>query len=287
MYNGSNIVIRNNWIHDNLKQGILGNAKNSLIDRNTINHNGDFALCAQNYRSCNLMHGIYVTGPSWSITNNLIYDNLANGIVMAGYGFCPDGSCYSGGPGNSKFYTDASYAGADKWLIANNTIAYQQYRDGIVLWLAGATNSKIINNIFYENSQKFSGGPNGISFFSSPGGGHQISNNLCYATAPGATACIAANGAGKYTGSGNIVNTLNPKFVNASATIPAMPNFMLTSSSPAINAGANLFKSGVTTDFGGTARPQSGPFEIGAYEHGGSPPPTVSRPSEPSSFNVR
>ncbi len=63
MYNGYNITIRRNWIHHAAAQGINGNGKNILVDRNIINRVGNFAKCAEISWTCNQMHGIYGTGP--------------------------------------------------------------------------------------------------------------------------------------------------------------------------------------------------------------------------------
>jgi len=286
MYNGYNITISRNWIHDNAAQGIHGNGRNILVDRNVISHNGAFEGCAsggthteytgKKSTICNKTHGIYTTGPNWVITNNLIYDNLSSGIVVAGYKHCPEGGCYG-----NKVYTSHEYGGADGWLIANNTIAYQHYRDAIVLWMGLATNSRIINNIFYENSQKESDEINGINFFGS-GGNHIVQNNLCYATKTGGTACIGGTTGwqGKIKEeSGNIVNTANPNFEGAGATISGVPNFKLKAGSPAIDKGQSLPQ--VTWDHQGIKRPAGAGFEIGAYEfcppgvvcEQGSPPP--------------
>ncbi|MEK7389396.1 MAG: choice-of-anchor Q domain-containing protein, partial [Elusimicrobiota bacterium] len=73
-----------------------------------------------------------------------------------------------------------------------------------------------------------------------------------------------------------MINISHPAFVHAPATVPASPDFRLTAQSPAINKGLNLYASGVRTDLLGVARPQTGPFELGAYEYGGTTPPPPS-----------
>lgn len=268
-------VFRRNWIHDIGSQGILGNGKNVLVDRNVINRVGHYDLCAAGLpargnstgSSCNKDHAIYATGTNWTITNNLIYDILACGVQAAGYPFA-----------NQKYYAaDPSYSGASNWLIANNTIAYNHYCAGILLWQPGNVNNKIINNILYENGQKGSS-TNGIAFTGS-GGGHVIQNNLCYATGAGATACIGTSGQGKYTESNNIINTANPNFVKAGPTISGTPDFHLNAGSPAIDKGQNL--SQVTWDHAGGKRPFGAAFDIGAYEFG-SPPDSGSPPPNPT-----
>lgn len=281
LFNCDDCIFRRNWIHHIEHQGILGNGKNTIIDRSTINRVGVFAACAQGAAQCNLTHGIYGTGPNWKITNNLIYDNLSNGITVAGYPNCPEGYCIPGlSQAYVKNYTNDSYGGASGWIIANNTFAYNHYRSAIVLWLPLTTKSKIINNVFYENSQKFSGDANGVTFFGGAGGGHEIRNNICHATAPGSTICVASAGAGKHTSTGNI--TANPKFVNAPAAIPSSPNFSLTALSPAINKG--LVSSVTTVDFSGRSRGSA--YDIGAHEFL-SGTSTFAAPQAPSGFQLR
>ncbi len=280
MSNAHDITIRRNWMHHVVNQGILGSGKNVLIDRNVFNHNGAIERCARGALNglgtgsiCNQTHSIYATGSNWVVTNNLIYDNLAYGITVSGSPWCEDGNCYGGG---AQRKTDRSYAGANGWVIANNTFAYSNHSSAIILWMPAATNSKIINNIFYENNQKHAGAVQGI-LFSSSGGGHEIRNNLFYATAPGATTAIGGSGAGKYTESGNIVNTTLPGFVSAGPMLSGVPNLQLQPGSPAIDKGQSL--SQVTWDHAGIKRPAGASFDIGAYEF--CPPPMVCERGSP------
>jgi hypothetical protein len=250
LYNVHDAIIRRNIVH-HTGIGIIGNGINVTIDRNIIYHNGGFEACATTPTMCSLDHGIYGSGGSnWKITNNLIYDNLAYGIQIAAY------------PYDSSKHTDASYAGASGWLVANNTIAYNNYRCGIVVWQGGATNGIFQNNIFYENSAKTdAGGTQGIYFLNS-GRGHVVQNNVFYATTPGGTAWITDTGA-SYTASGNLT-TSDPKFNNAGPNLPASPNFQVLSGSPVIDGGLTLLH--VPHDFRGVARPSGSAHDIGAYE---------------------
>jgi len=253
-----NSVIRRNWVHDNKTQGILGGGgHHNIFDRNIISHNGDFAACNAG-GPCNLQHGLYLHGRAFTITNNLIYDNLSYGIVHNG----SPSSVYS-----SSKHPSAAFAGAADWIIANNTIAYNKYRAGIVVWGTLTTNARIENNIFYENSVNHSGFAQGIHFASSTSTGITIRNNLAYATSTGSTVFLSsgANEWVHYTQSGNLVNISNPGFINAPATLPASPNFALTSRSPAIDAALPL--ASVKIDFNGTPRPQGRAPDIGAYEY--------------------
>ncbi|MDF0666229.1 MAG: right-handed parallel beta-helix repeat-containing protein [Nitrospira sp.] len=277
-----NSVIRRNWIHHNVSQGIMGQGgHHNLFDQNIINHNGNFAGCAARELTpigttiCNQQHGLYMHGDSYTITNNLIYDNLAYGITHNG----SSTSTYS-----QTRHAAPEFAGAANWIIANNTFAYQNHRGGIVVWGSECTNARIENNIFYENSVNQSGFAQGIDFVSSTSTGITIRNNLAYATSPGSTVFLGsgANEWVHYTQSGNLVNVRNPGFVNAPATLPASPNFALTARSPAIDAGLPLAT--VKIDFNGTPRPQGHTPDIGAYEY--SPGGDVEPPTTPTTLGV-
>ena len=262
LHNVHDTIIRRNTIHHS-RHGILGTGKNVKIDRNTVYHNGAFDVCATDIKQCNQDHGIYGTGSNWVVINNLIYDNLAYGIQIAAYPF------------DANLYPDAGYAGASGWLVANNTIAYNNWRAGIILWQSGATNGTFINNIIYQNALK-SGSTQGIEFYGS-GAGHLVQNNSFYGrTAP------FLDTAQSYTASGNLMNS-DPLFINAGSSPPPSPNFQVQSGSPTINAGLTV--SQVTTDLLGIVRPQAGAYDIGAYE--GSSTSSNTPPSPPKNLTVR
>ncbi|MEK7389399.1 MAG: right-handed parallel beta-helix repeat-containing protein [Elusimicrobiota bacterium] len=283
-YNLHDSVIARNTIHHHSSQGIKGNGSLRVtIDRNIIHSNGDFELCASTPAKCNLLHGIYIDGNYVTITNNVIYNNLAMGIVQNG------DSAYS-----STGHAGPEYSGASNWFIANNTFAYQAYRGAISVWGNRCRDTRIENNIFYENCQRAAGkcgNVNGIHINSGVSG-ISIRNNIAYASGsggllfftPGLTEGV------QYTQSGNIVNVSNPAFVNGgNNALPASPDFRLTAQSPAINRGLNLYGDGVRTDLIGVARPQTGSFEVGAYEYGGSTPPPTNNlaPAKPRGFRLQ
>jgi hypothetical protein len=252
--NGQNITIQRNWIHHQLTQGIYGNATKSLIDRNRINHNGDFSRCASTSSVCSQHHGIYMHGTAITVTNNLFYDNLATGVQLNGtvnY--------------NSSTHPGSDFALSRNWIIANNTFAYQLHGAGMVVWGANCDNARLENNIFYENGIKLASyGVNGIVFTgASSSTGVVIRNNLAYASGSGGSKFLGAGGS--YTQSGNIVNTLHPKFVNAPATLPSSPNFSLAAGSPAVDRGLTL--SATQVSYPGTTRPKLSAYDMGAYEY--------------------
>lgn len=268
------VTIRRNWIHDN-GHGLLGNGTRILIDRNRINHNGQFDDCTVNPSECNKDHGIYANGTAIVITNNLFYDNLAFGIQLNG----------------TKPYDRSKHAGPEyvlsrDWIVANNTFAYQNHAGGMVVWGSSCDNARIENNIFYENAQtKPSRVAQGIHFTSTTCTGITIRNNLAFASGSGGTTFLGsgANEGVHYTQSGNIVNVSDPRFVNAPATLPPSPNFALTARSPAIDAGLTIPMTKIAFD--GTPRPQGRAYDVGAYEYSGDS--DAKGPSAPVSLQVR
>jgi hypothetical protein len=236
-YNAHHIVLRGNYIHDNSNQGILGNGHHVRIEGNTIARNG---FKRDNEKS-NLEHGIYATGTHITIVNNRIHSNKAYGIQVAGYDFDP---AKHAGP---------EFAGARHWLISHNTIAFQQNRAGIVVWQSDATDCVIQNNILYRNAVKLGRGScQGIDFLS--GGGHVVRNNIMF----GPDRVMIAKSSGDYSASDN--READPLFVD-----PDRFDFRLRRGSPAIDAGTA--EASVGTDLDGTARPQGGGYDIGAYEY--------------------
>ncbi len=263
-YNMHNSVIRRNWIHDNINQGILGiGGHHNLFERNIINHNGSFVGCARGRLSsdgttiCNKTHGLYMHGDTYTITNNIIYDNLAVGIQQNGSSTSAYSPIRHPGP---------EFAGAANWVIAHNVSAYHSYGPGILLWGSLSNNIRIENNILFENHQASrSTGGQGIFFTGMGGKGVTIRNNLCYASGKNCLGVTGATEGVHYTQSGNLVNVSNPGFINAPATVPASPNFALTARSPAIDAGLPLAT--VQIDFNGAPRPRGRAPDIGAYEY--------------------
>jgi len=251
IYNGHDLTIRQNSIQNSKVQGILGNGTRILIDRNRINNNGS---------SDSYDHGIYMAGTAIIVTNNLIYGNRCHGIQVNGT------LSY-----NASTHPGSEYARSANWVISNNTIAYNRC-PGVVLW-GNTPGVRAENNIFYENAiTKGSTTAQGINFISQTGTGIVIRNNLAYATGSGGTKFLgtAAKEGTHYTQSGNTVNTVNPKFVNAPATLPSSPNFSLASGSPAIDKGLPLSLSSTKISYPGTTRPKGTTHDVGAYEYNSS-----------------
>lgn len=240
-----NSTISNNSIHHNINQGILGiGGHHNLFTQNIIYHNGDFAGCAAGTQSCNLQHGMYMHGDSYTITHNVIYDNLTVGIQQNG----SSSSTYS-----AARHPSPDFAGAKNWIVADNTVAYEANSAGLVVWGNG-DNMRIENNIFYEN--RVSGTSSQAIFFTGNGGtGITIRNNHSYGSGSGGTAFIGTNGGAtegvNYTQTGNVVNVSAPAFVNGgSNSLPASPDFRLTASAPVNIALSNEFPNNSTAVVG-------------------------------------
>ncbi len=230
--NGHDIVVTRCHLHSSNGQGIGGNGTRVLIDGNVIADNGDFVG--------NQEHGIYTSGKSWTISNNLIYGNAFWGIQVAGY----EDISYAPGP---------EYTGASDWFIVNNTFAFAHNRSGIVLY-AGAENDVIQNNIFFNNRTDEGSGDSGVSFYNS-GGGHQLINNLHFGPGP----FVSIHPAGMYYSETGTIDGEDPLFVDADSL-----DFHLQADSPAKNQGAAT--DAPATDHEGRSRPQGAGPDVGAFE---------------------
>jgi hypothetical protein len=254
-YNAHDLTIRHNWIHHGFPaSAILGaGGTRVLIEGNTINHNAYVEGTKGGY-------GLYANGSKYTIVNNVFYDNSGFHIQHNGSG--------------SAMYDPAKYVGPEfaesvDWLVANNVFAYSHNKPAYVVWGALTSRLRIENNIFYENCVTCSTSDANAIAFLGPGSasGMQFRNNLAYASEAGGLKWIIGDGVEgtHYTLSGNIVNSDDPRFVNAPAKLPASPNFALTEKSPAIDKGVPLTETKIAFD--GTPRPQGRAYDIGAYEY--------------------
>jgi Right handed beta helix region len=253
-YNLHDSVIRRNWVHDaHSGSGILGAGSLRVhLDRNRVNRNAITDTTGTGG------HGVYINGSNVTLTNNLIYDNRGHGIQLNGT------AAYD----SSKF-AGVGYAESHNWIISNNTLAYSRQESGLVIWGSRCNNTRVENNIFYENANAGTSlHANGVKFVSTSCTGIKINNNIAFASGSGGTRFLTGTSAKEgvhFTQSSNIVNTVNPKFVNAPATMPSSPNFALVSGSPAIDRGLSISTTKIS--YPGTTRPQLSAFDVGAYEY--------------------
>jgi len=184
--------------------------------------------------------------------NNVIRNNASYGIQIAAYGcYATSGQC--AGP---------DYSGAVDWVIAHNTIAYEQNRSAIVVWLPDASygtplgtlsNVTIVDNVFYDNDTAKNGAPNGVAFVTFDGDATiAIRHNLFFDD--GGAVDMDPNSAAVSS-----VLHGDPAFVNAAAF-----DFHLKAASPAIDVGEVV--PGVDDDLDGVKRPQGPAVDLGAFE---------------------
>lgn len=251
LYNAHDVVIRNNHIHDVERCGATGYATRLVFDRNIVDRVGRFAECGADPTICNQDAGIGFSGTYIRITNNVVHSNLAHGICLTGYPYDP------------LTHAGPEYSIAKYCVVANNSIAFNQNRAGILVYQPNATHDVFENNILYENSQAGTlGSPQGIDFYDC-GGNHLVRNNLFYATVPGGAVPLGDTrpSGSSFVEYGNLFD-VDPVFADAAAY-----DFRLQSSSPAIDKGLDLRSLGVTTDFAGTVRPKGAAYDMGAYEN--------------------
>lgn len=255
-HNLHNSVISNNWFHDGENSGIFGvGGHHVLFERNIFSHNGNWTQCAAGTQTCDKVHGLYAHGDSYTVRNNLFYDNIGGGIQLNG--------------ASTSLYTTArhpspEFSGGSNWIIESNTFAHQHYASGIILWGTTTNNTRIENNIFYENRSDATSSQ--AIFFSGNGmSGVSIRNNHAYASGSGGTAFIGALSTSpvtdgiQYTQSGNVVNVSPPAFVNGGgSSFPASPDYRVTTSAP-----VNIC---LTNEF-----PNNSTCVVGAYKTVGTP----------------
>jgi|CXWL01.1.fsa_nt_gi parallel beta-helix repeat protein len=176
----------------------------------------------------------------WIIRNNRFYDNGIRGTLKTTLEHSASVIITRGR--NNRVY---------------NNLVYNSY-GGVRVW-GNADNTLVANNTIYGNVTY------GIKVDGATNENTRIVNNISWGNPDGQIVNEGTN----TTIEGNNL-TSNPGVVNAAGA-----DFHLLAGSPAINAGANLYSLGVTKDFAGIARPQTGAFEIGAYEYGSAPAPVA------------
>jgi len=275
---GSNITVTNNTIYHNWDEGIqigspgfsdvsgqaaITGATNLVIKHNTIYDNW-------------AVDGIYIS----DIHGAVIEDNLLYGTNDTKY--------FRGGSPQFCVHiareTSAGVNAVQNLTFANNIVA----GCGNLIYFADfGTGTTFSNYSFYNNT--FMTPSSGGSVLSNdlPAGNLinlKFQNNLVYANSilsPYSNTFSGTNGitvghnlwssnpGSLFSGAGDIV-TSNPGLTNASYVPPMggpydVNAIKLLTGSPAINAGAGI--TSITDDYFGTARPSSGAYDIGAYQH--------------------
>ncbi len=237
---GNGII--NNEIHQN------GNSPNSTTNGCDGAYSNEGT--SGNYYACNsihdngrsgstLDHGLYLCGQNETVLNNVVFHNAASGLQIAGY-------------------TTVS-----NMMVYNNVMAWNGTQ-GIILWMS-LSGVDIKNNILYQNAGY------GVHSYDAHGSGIVFDHNLNYGNGSGAYDFTGGGSDYSYTLGTTI--SADPRFVNESS---ASMDGHLSSGSPAIGAGLNLY-SVFTTDMSGAARPPSGPWDLGAYVSASAPLPEALR----------
>lgn len=245
---GSELIFRNNYIHDNSGSGISGSGYRVRIEGNRFSRNG----LARVPGASAIGRGVTISGQQNLVINNIIEQAGEAGISAGAYPF------------DAAVFSDPVFFDLRDNMFANNTFAYNQI-EGITIWAQSGgvvSNNQVVNNIFFENCQTCKAGGQGIAYWSPNGSGDVIRNNLFYALV-GAIIPISTGGnfpANQYTQSNNMFNTRDPLFVN-----PGSSDFHLRPTSPAIDSGFDLGAI-VPTDITGKSRPNGLGHDIGSYE---------------------
>jgi hypothetical protein len=215
---------------------------NIVIERNTV-HNADLniELASEHYGKLTS----YIT-----VRNNLVYEGNSNGISIGGYDSSRGGTSHCTIVNNTLYNDDTKQTGSGEFQI-------QYY----------ATDNIFENNILYTGSSQDLFFDNYTSSEKDPA---TVDYNLYYSTdAPDAQWVwngVTYTGFAAYrTGSKQDAHSYfaNPEFLSTTT-----PNFMIESTSPAINHGDDLGTAVVgTVDFAGNPRVVASKIDIGAYEH--------------------
>ncbi len=163
--------------------------------------------------------------------NNLIKNAPGNGIIVLGLGDNLLFNNYILNAGGEGIFADSRYTPGPNFQFINNTIVAPA-DCGIKLDSETIPMNTVVNNVIIN-----------------PGSGNFI---------------FKKSSDVKLTASNNYFNNdiSTCKFINFNAD-----DFHLQSSSPLINAGANVSSYGVTVDYYGTLRPVGNAFDIGATEY--------------------
>ena len=234
-------VIQGNHVHDlTVSGGCTGGGGAGINNANYSGSDGDIIGNVVHDigvpGKCNRVQGIYVANLRGKVYNNIVYRASSWGISL--------------------------WHAADRVMVANNTVFQNgagSMGGGIMIGAGDSpsgkilTNTKVINNIVYDNPAK------GIyqtcnSNEHCIGSGNVVANNLVYGSDLGIIMMV-----GKATGT----ITADPQFVNYQAN--GKGDYRLKNTSPAINMGTA--NSAPTDDIDNIARGHGAAHDIGAYEN--------------------
>src|SRR5262249_23594672 len=138
-------------------------------------------------------------------------------------------------------YGAGVYAGGGGGHLVYNNVIYQTGANNYAWGISLRSNTVAYNNTVYNN----------VVGIEANGSGIIVRNNISFGN-------VTAISGSPAVSSNNLSS--DPMFLNVAAY-----DFHLQAGSAAINSGVTL--SEVPNDFDGTARPQGGAYDIGAYEY--------------------
>jgi hypothetical protein len=302
-WNGADhVVVRDNHFYDTASSSIQGRCADCTIDRNHMHGAGDCATCTTANVNSLIQYSIYYAGQGGIITNNVMYNNTGYCIQMQGepvtatypnvrhsgvQAFVFNNTC--GYSNNSAGFVltvntgggSANYTGT---RIENNLLVHNCFTPLAVSSTrcttdlgAFTTGGAAVRSAIQVSDLPLSSGAvirNNVSYDTDNLSGSSFV--YCVRSGVGIWNETVCNTNGVINTSGGNTKTTNPNLANApSSSLPASPDFHLTSSSlAAIGTGRNL-----TTDFttlnisrvdkDGVARAASGGWSVGAYEPSG------------------
>jgi hypothetical protein len=226
---GECIVYKEGTEHGIISYNIISNCYSS---NGNVIPPADYSVVANR-----LSQAIYIDGYASGVNNISVFGNIAwntEGIVA--------GSEQGGRNQNLKIYNNIVYNGYYGIIVDN----YLHYRPDGSEVTPDFLNIYIMNNIAYNNFRNFKSGGTGFVNI-------VWRNNIGW---------IGENGymESPYNVVDHNLFDIDPQFVDATNH-----NFHLQSSSPAIDAGSSVLAP--ATDYDGKSRPQSGGYDIGAFEN--------------------
>lgn len=211
-------------------------------------------------------HGIYFSGTGNLVEGCEIDHNAGNGVVLYNVSPVPDSNVI-----RKNFFHDNAVITENEVTIGGSN---NQFYDNIVGGSGGGYAlyvgfSTPTNTLVYNNTFVLSNGPQ----IASDATGTVFKNNIMRTTANAGAGSLTNGGSGTVQAT-NL--TSSPTFTNGGGSYLVAGDFTLVAGSAAIDTGTTI--NTVVDDYAGTARPQGGSYDIGAYELAVSGSPAINTP---------
>ncbi|GAB5442208.1 MAG: hypothetical protein Fues2KO_25570 [Fuerstiella sp.] len=262
--------------------GLYSDGANVLIDDSRVNENHATGAAGSG-------GGVFNNGGTLTVNQSTIFNNSASragGGLEANGGtstltrvsFIANSTGSAPGNGGAIHLTGAANVTLHNNIIRQNTAA----NEGGGLWNSGSGTLTVRNSTLLDNTADIAG--NGGGVFTVTGGSTVLTNTLVASNDSGAGPLADDIGGANLSGSssfnlignaatsGGLTDGVNNNIVGDGGTGTIDISTVVDSigrpisGSPAIDAGTDLSGVGITTDLEGTARPQNGTYDIGAYE---------------------